>query len=446
MDLCGLSRCRARLWRRKMPTRTSLLRLSKPREGHCPVDGTTFSRSMPGPLEPPCSRSTVSGPGALRSSRSHLRWCVSVVVRCVCASLMGCSPVAVSTFGVSPATPSINASRATRTTRATTPSRSSPGDRRSPTDGDGGIDLADPLSAASLMAEIEILASPAMRGRGSATLDEQRAAIHLASELDRAGIEPLGDPPLRMQRFSHGTRTSQNVLGIIRPSGDAAAAAAAVIVLGAHYDHLGVKGGETYFGADDNASGTAAVLGVARALIARRHELARPVVIAFFGAEEVGMLGSKAFVTGGPIPKDRVFAMINVDMVGRPLTDQPMLLPLLALTGIDASTSVGVDGLRGRPGFEQVVRNACSSEHHRAITIDDLPKPLQATIEGLSRGRGDNWSFEQAGIPSIFFSSSESSDYHQLTDTIATLSANLVETRARVVLRTVVGISRLNRP
>jgi hypothetical protein len=355
------------------------------------------------------------------------RW-APALAPAVCAALLGCSPAAVAGSSAAPAVPA------------------APAPPQALVDPAPPTTFADPLSAASLISDIEFLASPALRGRGSGTLDEQLAANHLARALERAGIEPLGDPPVRLQRFSFGASTSQNVLGIIRPPGDTAASTAPVIVLGAHYDHLGVKDGEPYLGADDNASGTAGVLGVARALVARRSELARPVVIAFFGAEETGMNGSQAFVESGVIARDRVFAMINVDMVGRPLADQAILLPALALAGIDPGTSVGVDGLRGRPGFEQVVRAACSAEHHRAITLDDLPAPLRPTIERLSRGRGDNWSFERAGIPAVFFSSSESSDYHQPTDAIGFLSPDLVEIRARIVLRTVMGMARLGAP
>ena len=190
------------------------------------------------------------------------------------------------------------------------------------------------------MAEIEFLASPALRGRGSGTIDEQVTATHLAKALERAGIEAPGDPPVRFQSVSFGASKSQNVLGIIRPPGNTTASTIPVLVLGAHYDHLGVKDGEIYPGADDNASGTAAVLAVARALVARRSELGRPVVIAFFGAEETGMNGSRAFVTSGVVPRDSVFAMVNVDMVGRPLADQAILLPALALAGIDPNASV----------------------------------------------------------------------------------------------------------
>jgi hypothetical protein len=233
----------------------------------------------------------------------------------------------------------------------------------------------DPLAAASLLAEVLVLTSPGMRGRGSATDDELRAAQHLAAELDRAGIEAPGAPPLRVQTFTLEGKASRNVLGVVRPPPGGASSDGSVVVLGAHYDHLGVVAGETYPGADDNASGTAAVLGVARALVARRAELGRPVVIAFFGAEEVGMLGSRAFVASGPTPRGAMFAMVNVDMIGRSLVDQPFAASALAALGIDADASVGVDGLRGRPAFERVVREACAAEGQRAVAIDDLPRP-----------------------------------------------------------------------
>lgn len=306
---------------------------------------------------------------------------------------------------------------------------------------------ADPLSAESLMADVEALASVDLHGRGSGTQDETQAAYLLAHSLDLAGIEAPGSPPVRIQAFSSYSVQSQNVLGIVRPEGQAADAPLdSLVVLGAHYDHLGVKEGQTYFGADDNASGTALVLGVARALSARRGALARPVLVAFFGAEEKGMLGSRAFINEGPIPRQALFAMINVDMVGRPLTDQPLLLPLSLAVGIDPQNSVGVEGLRDRPGFQYVVREACQAEGHRAVTIDDLPEVVRPTIERMAKGRGDNAPFEEIGVPAIFFSSSESSDYHQPSDTVATLSPELLAIRARVVLKTVLGVAKLRAP
>ena len=296
----------------------------------------------------------------------------------------------------------------------------------------------DPEGAPALMNEVRYLASADLRGRGSASPDERRAAEHLAGEMRDIGLEPLAGGSF-IEEFDVGSRKSANVVGVLKANGKDAS----VVLLGAHYDHLGVHGNDTYFGADDNASGVAAVLGVARKLAKDRSVLGRSVVFALFGAEEIGLVGSRAFVSSGPLKTSDIVTMINVDMVGRPLSDQALLRPMARVVGIDPDHSVGIDGLRNRPSLEAIVRGACESEHERAITIDDLPEQLRATAEMMTQGRGDNWSFEAAGVPSVFISSAESGDYHQPTDTPDTLSPELLAERARIIERIVVGVSKL---
>ena len=115
----------------------------------------------------------------------------------------------------------------------------------------------------------------------------------------------------------------RNVVALVRGSDPARAGEA--IVVGAHYDHLGLGGqfsdspestGAVHNGADDNASGTAAMLEVCRAL-ARQPRLPRTVVCAAFAGEEIGLLGSAHYVLHPAVPIDRTIAMINLDMVGR---------------------------------------------------------------------------------------------------------------------------------
>ena len=92
-------------------------------------------------------------------------------------------------------------------------------------------------------------------------------------------------------------------------------------MLGAHYDHLGRAGGVVHPGADDNASGTAVVLGMARALAAAGGT-ARTLVVVFFSGEEIGLLGSAHYVKHPPLPIERTAAMLNFDMVGRMRNDR----------------------------------------------------------------------------------------------------------------------------
>src|SRR5207244_11788025 len=98
--------------------------------------------------------------------------------------------------------------------------------------------------------------------------------------------------------------------------GDDPTLAAEAVVIGAHYDPLGRADGVVYPGADDNASGTAVVLGLARAFAAAGGS-SRTLVFALFGAEELGLIGSRHYVNRPAVPLDRTVAMVNFDMVGR---------------------------------------------------------------------------------------------------------------------------------
>jgi Tol biopolymer transport system component len=183
------------------------------------------------------------------------------------------------------------------------------------------------------------------------------------------------------------------------------------VVIGAHYDHLG-KGGryslsphseEPHLGADDNASGTATLLEVARDLVARKRELRRDVIIAAFSGEESGVLGSAHLVhewieaaharAGGAdkTPKDKlegVVAMLNMDMVGRMRDDH------LQILGSDSATE-----------WNGLLRAACD-----AARVD-------CSMSGDGYGPSDQTSFYAAGVPVVHFFTGTHSDYHKPSDT-----------------------------
>jgi acetylornithine deacetylase/succinyl-diaminopimelate desuccinylase-like protein len=138
----------------------------------------------------------------------------------------------------------------------------------------------------ALMRDVRRLADPSLGGREAGTDDERAAADFVAAELRKIGLEP------HVQPVDYGGG-SQNVWALIPGTGSASDD---VIVVGAHLDHLGRRDGQLYPGADDDASGVATVLATARELAQRRGELGRSILIVFFGAEEAGMVGSRAFV------------------------------------------------------------------------------------------------------------------------------------------------------
>lgn len=169
-----------------------------------------------------------------------------------------------------------------------------------------------------------------------------------------------------------------------------------VIIVGAHYDHLGLGGsnslapryGDIHHGADDNASGSAAVLELARIIATEKPRPRRSMLFVWFSAEEEGLLGSSEFVKKPPIPLTRVVAMINLDMVGRMKNDT------LIIGGAGTTPS-------WKPILERINQN-----HHFDLKLQD---------EGY--GPSDHASFYKENLPVLFFFTGVHEDYHRPSDT-----------------------------
>lgn len=165
----------------------------------------------------------------------------------------------------------------------------------------------------NLTKHVYTLAADDMNGRKAGSEDAARAAAYIAEQYREAGLKPFADTSFFLP-FRGGEYT--NVVGIIE--GCDPQLKNEYIVLGAHYDHLGVRDGEVYNGADDNASGSAALIEVARHLVSRKQELRRSVIIAGFDAEEIGLYGSKALAEhlDTLVGISNVKLMMSLDMVG----------------------------------------------------------------------------------------------------------------------------------
>jgi Zn-dependent M28 family amino/carboxypeptidase len=301
------------------------------------------------------------------------------------------------------------------------------------------------MSEAALRAHVEALAADDMEGRLAGSKGERLAADYLARAFDAAGVAvPRDAKRLQTVRLHDLGGDSVNVLGVVL-SGDATRADEFVVV-GAHIDHLGdTEDGVIYRGAEDNASGVAVLIEIGRALAGRRAELGRSVLLVGFGAEERGMIGSRAFVEQPPVRRERIAAMVNIDMIGRKLVDQYGLAPLKLLFGIPGD-GVGIVGTNGRSWLRRIVDEACNAAGVRPIAPEDLPETVRARVEQVTAHRGDNVPFERAGIASVFFGAGESDDYHKPSDVIDKLDFPLMARRGRAILDTVIGLSRATVP
>ena len=189
-------------------------------------------------------------------------------------------------------------------------------------------------------------------------------------------------------------RRTANVVGILRGADPALKDAA--VVIGAHYDHLGLGGegslapdavGIVHPGADDNASGTAAIMELARGFAAAGAPPRTLVFVAFAG-EEMGLLGSAEYVRRPPIPLDRTVAMVNLDMVGRPREGK------VYVAGVDSGSGL-------RPLVSDAARGL----------------PLQPELRGDPFAPSDQTSFYAAGHPVLFLFTGAHEDYHRPSDT-----------------------------
>jgi len=198
-----------------------------------------------------------------------------------------------------------------------------------------------------------------------------------------------------VEHLARNRRTVRNVVAVL-PGSDPAKAGEAV-VLGAHYDHVGIGGrlsvspertGEIHNGADDNASGTAAIIEIARSAAGERARFPRTLVFVAFAGEERGLLGSAHYATDPAVPIANTVAMLNLDMVGR------------ARGGVDVS------GLEVSPSMEEALRAAV-----RAVGND-----LEIRRQGPGAGRSDDSSFIDRRIPAINFFTGFHNDYHRPGD------------------------------
>lgn len=209
--------------------------------------------------------------------------------------------------------------------------------------------------------------------------------------------------------------TINNVLGIVAGRD---ANRRDIVVVGAHLDHDGIDAeGRIYNGADDNASGTAAVLAAAAAFAraaATGERPARSVLFAFWNGEEKGSLGAEAFITA-PERNRTVVANLNLDMVGRHEDANPNDWRFAGFPKVEAAASANtlhVLGYSYTPDFAADVRDA-----NRAVGLE----LLERYDEGAQRllQRSDNWPFLSRGIPALFLTTGLHPDYHTPEDDTA---------------------------
>lgn len=275
------------------------------------------------------------------------------------------------------------------------------------------------------LAAVRYLADDALEGRLAGSEGERCAARYIVSQFERLGLEPAGTDswfqtlPLASSINPHAPAgDGRNVIG--RLEGSDRVLRDEVVVIGAHYDHLG-RGGfgslapdmpdAIHNGADDNASGVAAMLSVARQLSAGPRP-ARSIVFIAFTGEESGLLGSQYFAAQPTVAAATMVAMINMDMVGRLATGN------LIVYGVDTAEE-----------WMEMLR----------------PAAERAGVEMATRGEGygpsDHTSFYTKDIPVLHFFTNVHGQYHRPTDDWELIDGPGIERVAAIVTEVARGVA-----
>lgn len=263
------------------------------------------------------------------------------------------------------------------------------------------------ITSRDLQEHVDYLAQESLEGREAGTRGGHAAADYLAAQLAKLRLRGAGVDGGYFQPFAPNFR---NVLAWIE--GSDPKRKAEFLILGGHYDHVGrgtvrnSRGtvGLIHPGADDNASGTSAVLRLARAFSLLAEPPRRSVLFAFWDAEEKVMLGSKHWLAHPTIARDRAVMLFNLDMVGRLRGDRLIVV-----------------GTRTGAGLRRLV---CQQNQGFGLRLD-LSWQMLAT--------GDHYPFFQAGIPLLMFHTDTHEDYHRNSDVARLINSEGMERVVRLV-------------
>ncbi|MES2128678.1 MAG: M28 family peptidase [Pseudomonadota bacterium] len=268
---------------------------------------------------------------------------------------------------------------------------------------------APDIDQAMLLDDLRALASAEFAGRKTGSEGSRKAQAYLLDRFEASGLTPYGKSYAQPFAFSH-----TSIKGLLKPGGSFRTAYPAavnlvgfvrgtrtpdkVMVISAHYDHLGVRDGQTYFGADDNASGVAALLAIANWF--RTHPPLHTIVFAAFDGEEMGSEGAKAFMAALPFPQAQLAMNLNLDMLAHNDKDE-----------------IFVAGTRFSPELVPLVEQAARRSMLKVKLGHDRSQLTAGSVEDWTHS-SDHGPFHDAGVAFLYVGVEDHADYHAPTDTV----------------------------
>ena len=297
------------------------------------------------------------------------------------------------------------------------------------------------ITAADLKTHLTIIASDEMEGRETGSVGQKKAGDYLIKQYQANQVSfPIGATDFYQKipaSFLNNLRNdnlpdSENIWAFIqgteRPE--------EVVVISAHYDHVGVKNGQVYNGADDDGSGTVALLEIAQAFSKAKKEgngPKRSILFLHFTGEEHGLLGSSYYSLNPLFPLTNTISNINIDMIGRHDELHKNASNYVYLIGSDYLSSD--------------LYNICESANKNYVNLALDYKYNDRTDPNRFYYRSDHYNFAKNGIPSVFLFNGVHADYHQATDDVDKIEFDALEKRTQLAFAIAWELAnRENRP
>jgi Zn-dependent M28 family amino/carboxypeptidase len=274
------------------------------------------------------------------------------------------------------------------------------------------------IDADRLMSTVTLLADPKFEGRGAGSPGGIAARGVIAERFRSAGLQPPEDGYIKSFVFTRKSANAAQVSGAniigVCPGKDPTLP---VFVLSAHYDHLGIRDGAIYPGADDNASGVAVLLELAAYCV--KNPFRRSMIVVAFDAEEGGLNGARAFLASPPVHRDRIALNVNMDMVSR-----------------SDKREIYVAGTYHTPRLKPPLEKVAASARVKVLFGHD--RPGTATDDWTNQS--DHGPFHAAKIPFVYFGVEDHPDYHKPTDTADKIDRSFFVAVAETILDAVLAL------
>ena len=268
-----------------------------------------------------------------------------------------------------------------------------------------------------LLKHIKTLSSDAFEGRATGTKGALKAEKYITNQLYSLNVSPFGKDYRQNFSFSDKGRNYEatNIIGLIKGT----LYTDTYIVVSAHYDHLGIKNGTIYNGADDDASGISALFSFAEYL--KNNPPKHSVILIAFDGEELGLRGSKYFVNNSPIPLKQIRANLNMDMISR--SDKNELFAV---------------GTYYNKTLKSIVLNNHFSDSLKLLTGHD-------GFDGLEDWTyaSDHGNFHRKNIPFLYFGVEDHKDYHEPTDDFENIHPKFYIEAVKVIIKVFQKIDQL---